>query len=145
MSGVVVGGVDTHSQTYHAAVIDHLGWEISDCESRRPWRAMRPQLGGCGGSVSRPGRSGRTRSYGAGLAGHLRQGVGGGGRPPGRRAGSPRKANPTRLALMPLRGLHLFDGVPTGRSYAAWSQFDHITMNIYAHVLDESTRRLAAR
>lgn len=64
---------------------------------------------------------------------------------PDRRAGSLRKANPTRLAQMPLRGLHLFDGVPTGRSCAAWSQFDHITMNIYAHVLDESTRRSAAQ
>lgn len=31
-AGVVVGGVDTHSQTHHAAVIDHLGREISDRE-----------------------------------------------------------------------------------------------------------------
>jgi len=31
-TGVVVGGVDTHSQTHHAAVIDDLGREVSDCE-----------------------------------------------------------------------------------------------------------------
>lgn len=31
-SRVVVGGVDTNSQTHHAAVIDRLGREISDGE-----------------------------------------------------------------------------------------------------------------
>jgi hypothetical protein len=30
--GVVVGGVDTHSQTHHVAVIDQLGREVSDRE-----------------------------------------------------------------------------------------------------------------
>jgi transposase len=31
-TGVVTGGVDTHSQTHHAAVVDHLGRELGDRE-----------------------------------------------------------------------------------------------------------------
>jgi len=31
-SGPVTGGVDTHSQTHHAAVIDHLGRPLGDRE-----------------------------------------------------------------------------------------------------------------
>jgi transposase len=73
-SGVVVGGVDTHSQTHHAAVIDYLGREISDCEfpaTAAGYEALGVWLRGFGELV-RVGVEG-TSSYGAGLARHLRQ------------------------------------------------------------------------
>ena len=38
-SRVVVGGVDTHGQTHHAAVIDGVGRELDDREFRRHRRA----------------------------------------------------------------------------------------------------------
>ena len=73
-AGVVVGGVDTHSRTHHAAVIDHLGREISDCEflaSAAGYDALVVWLRGFG-ELARVGVEG-TSSYGAGLARHLRQ------------------------------------------------------------------------
>ena len=39
---VVVGGVDTHGQTHHAAVIDGVGRELDDRESRRHRRVTVP-------------------------------------------------------------------------------------------------------
>jgi len=71
---VVVGGVDTHSQTHHAAVIDQVGREVSDREfsaTAAGYRALVEWLGGFG-ALSRVGVEG-TSSYGAGLARHLHQ------------------------------------------------------------------------
>jgi len=35
LTTAVTGGVDTHGQTHHAAVLDHVGRELGDHESRR--------------------------------------------------------------------------------------------------------------
>ena len=74
MSGVVVGGVDTHSQTYHAAVIDHLGREISDCEFPATMAGYAALAGWLRGFGESSWSEWKTRSYGDGLARHLRQG-----------------------------------------------------------------------
>ena len=97
-SGVVVGGVDTHSQTHHAAVIDYLGREISDCEfpaTVAGYAALVVWLRGFGG-LARVGVEG-TSSYGAGLARHLRQ-VGGESRP---RRYQPIRLRGGRFLLLP--------------------------------------------
>ena len=69
----VTGGVDTHGETHHAAVIDEIGRELGDAEFpatpagyRRPVAWMRGF-----GDVQRIGVEG-TGAYGAGLARHLR-------------------------------------------------------------------------
>jgi transposase len=70
---VVVGGVDTHSQTHHVAVIDHVGRELSDREfpaTEAGYVAVVEWLRGFG-ELSRVGVEG-TSSYGAGLARYLR-------------------------------------------------------------------------
>ena len=46
-AGVVVGGVDTHSQTHHAAVIDQLGRPLGDREFPSPRPATAPCWLGC--------------------------------------------------------------------------------------------------
>ncbi|MGH3618812.1 MAG: IS110 family transposase [Pseudonocardiaceae bacterium] len=70
----VVGGVDTHSQTHHVAVIDHLGREVDDREFSATavgYAALAGWLWGFG-ELARVGVEG-TSSYGAGLARYLRQ------------------------------------------------------------------------
>ncbi|MGH3605069.1 MAG: IS110 family transposase [Pseudonocardiaceae bacterium] len=70
----VVGGVDTHSQTNHVAVIDHLGREVDDREFSATavgYAALAGWLWGFG-ELARVGVEG-TSSYGAGLARYLRQ------------------------------------------------------------------------
>ena len=68
----ITGGVDTHSQTHHAAVLDALGRELADREfpaTAAGYRALldvAAQLRG----LARVGVEG-TGSYGAGLARHL--------------------------------------------------------------------------
>src|SRR5215208_8457783 len=68
----VTGGVDTHGQSHHAAVIDHLGRHLGDREflaSPVGYRALAEWLQGHG-EVDRVGVEG-TGTYGAGLARHL--------------------------------------------------------------------------
>jgi len=75
--GPVTGGVDTHGDTHHAAVIDQVGREIADAEFRATPAGYRQLLGWLRGhgSLQRVGVEG-TGAYGAGLARHLRgQGV----------------------------------------------------------------------
>jgi hypothetical protein len=70
----VTGGVDTHGQSHHAAVIDHLGRQLGDREfpaSPVGYRALVEWLQGHG-VVDRVGVEG-TGTYGAGLARHLRE------------------------------------------------------------------------
>ena len=72
-SRVVVGGVDTHGQTHHAAVIDEVGRQLDDREfpaSPAGYRALADWLRDQG-TVDAIGIEG-TGSYGAGLARHLR-------------------------------------------------------------------------
>jgi hypothetical protein len=71
---VVVGGVDTHSQTHHVAVIDQLGREVDDREfpaTAVGYAALAGWLPSFG-ELARVGVE-ATSSYGAGLARHLRQ------------------------------------------------------------------------
>ena len=70
----VTGGVDTHGQSHHAAVIDHVGRQLGDREfpaSPAGYGALVEWLQGDGG-VDRVGVEG-TGTYGAGLARHLRE------------------------------------------------------------------------
>jgi len=70
----VTGGVDTHGQSHHAAVIDHLGRPLGDREfpaSPAGYGALVEWLQGHGG-VDRVGVEG-TGAYGAGLARQLRE------------------------------------------------------------------------
>jgi transposase len=73
----VTGGVDTHGDTHHAAVIDGVGRQLADREfpaTPPGYRALLRWLRGHG-SLTRVGVEG-TGAYGAGLARHLRaQGV----------------------------------------------------------------------
>lgn len=69
----VTGGVDTHGETHHAAVLDHLGRELGDREfptTPSGYRALLSWLGGHG----RPERVGieGTGTYGAAPCRHLR-------------------------------------------------------------------------
>jgi transposase len=69
----VTGGVDTHGQSHHAAVIDHVGRQLDDREfpaSPVGYRALLEWLQGHG-EVDRVGVEG-TGTYGAALARHLR-------------------------------------------------------------------------
>src|SRR5215204_6601992 len=70
----VTGGVDTHGQSHHAAVIDHLGRQLGDREfpaSPAGYGALVEWLQGHG-ELDRVGVEG-TGAYGAGLARHLRE------------------------------------------------------------------------
>ena len=72
-AAVVIGGVDTHGQTHHAAVIDSLGRQLGDREfpaSPTGYRALAAWLWQYG-TVESVGVEG-TGSNGAGLARHLR-------------------------------------------------------------------------
>jgi transposase len=71
-TGVVVGGVDTHSEIHHAAVLDALGRELGDREfpaTAAGYRSLLEWLNGFG-ELARVGVEG-TSSYGAGLLRHL--------------------------------------------------------------------------
>ena len=70
---VVIGGVDTHGQTHHAAVIDDIGRHLGDREfpaNPAGYRALAQWVGGHG-TLTTVGVEG-TGTYGAGLARHLR-------------------------------------------------------------------------
>ncbi len=69
---VVTGGVDTHGQTHHAAVIDQVGRQLGDREfptTPTGYQALLSWLQGHG-TLERVGMEG-TGAYGAGLARHL--------------------------------------------------------------------------
>jgi transposase len=71
-SRVVIGGVDTHGRTHHAAVLDEQGRLLGDREfpaDRGGYRQLLSWLGRHG-QVGVVGVEG-TGSYGAGLAGYL--------------------------------------------------------------------------
>ena len=70
----VTGGVDTHGQSHHAAVIDHLGRQLGDREfPHRRW-VMAPWWSGCMASASWIELALRApATYGAGLARQLRE------------------------------------------------------------------------
>ena len=70
---VVIGGVDTHSQTHHAAVIDEVGRRLGDREfpaTPAGYRALADWLS-AHGTLTTIGVEG-TGTYGAGLARYLR-------------------------------------------------------------------------
>jgi transposase len=69
---VVIGGVDTHGRTHHAAAIDQQGRLLGDREFPATSSGYRQLLGWLGrhGQVGVVGVEG-TGSYGAGLAGYL--------------------------------------------------------------------------
>jgi transposase len=69
---VVIGGVDTHGHTHHAAVIDDVGRQLGDREftaTPAGYRALADWLGGYG-TLTTIGVEG-TGAYGAGLARYL--------------------------------------------------------------------------
>ena len=73
-SRVVVGGIDTHGQTHHAAVIDEVGRQLGDREftaSPAGYRALAAWLG-AHGTLTTVGVEG-TGTYGAGLTRYLRK------------------------------------------------------------------------
>jgi len=73
LTTAVTGGVDTHGQTHHAAVLDHLGRELGDHEfptTPSGYRALLSWLRGHG-RLERVGVEG-TGTYGAALSRHLR-------------------------------------------------------------------------
>jgi transposase len=73
-SGSVTGGVDTHGQTHHAAVIDQVGRHLADREfatTPAGYRALTCWLRSHGGPLERVGVEG-TGAYGAGLTRQLR-------------------------------------------------------------------------
>jgi transposase len=76
--GPVTGGVDTHGQTHHAAVIDQVGRPVADAEfaaTPAGYRALLAWLRRQGPLIERVGVEG-TGAYGAGLCRYLRgQGV----------------------------------------------------------------------
>ena len=74
IGGPVTGGVDTHGQTHHAAVIDQVGRHLADREfptTPAGYQALTRWLSEFG-RVTRVGVEG-TGAYGAALARHLRQ------------------------------------------------------------------------
>ncbi len=68
----VTGGVDTHGQTHHVAVLDHLGRELGDCEFPTTPCGYRMLLSWARshGQLERIGVEG-TGAYGAALVRHL--------------------------------------------------------------------------
>lgn len=73
LTTAVTGGVDTHGQTHHAAVLDHVGRELGDREfptTPSGYRALLSWLRGHG-PLERVGVEG-TGTYGAALSRHLR-------------------------------------------------------------------------
>jgi transposase len=78
IQGPVTGGVDTHGQTHHAAVIDQVGREVADAEFPATpvgYRALLAWLRTQGQLIERVGVEG-TGAYGAALSRYLRgQGV----------------------------------------------------------------------
>lgn len=74
LAGPVTGGVDTHGQTHHAAVIDMVGRHVGDREfgtTPAGYRALSLWLHSHGVPLDRVGVEG-SGAYGAGLARHLR-------------------------------------------------------------------------
>jgi hypothetical protein len=74
-TGPVTGGVDTHSETHHVAVLDQVSRELGDREfptNPSGYRALLGWLAGHG-QLDRVGVEG-TGAYGAALARHLRAG-----------------------------------------------------------------------
>lgn len=72
-TGAVTGGVDTHGQTHHAAVLDPLGRQLGDYEfptTPTGYRALLSWLRGHG-ELEQVGIEG-TGTYGAALTRHLR-------------------------------------------------------------------------
>lgn len=70
----VTGGVDTHGETHHGAVVDEIGRELGDAEfaaTPAGYRALLAWMRGFG-DLQRVGVEG-TGAYGAGLARHLRK------------------------------------------------------------------------
>lgn len=69
----VTGGVDTHGETHHVAVLDHLGRELGDREFPTTPCGYRTLLSWARshGSLERIGVEG-TGAYGAALVRHLR-------------------------------------------------------------------------
>jgi len=75
VQGPVTGGIDTHGQTHHAAVIDRVGRHLADREfptTPGGYRALSGWLRGHGGRLERVGVEG-TGAYGAALTRHLLQ------------------------------------------------------------------------
>lgn len=73
LTATVTGGVDTHGETHHAAVLDHVGRELGDREfptTPSGYRALLSWLRGHG-QLQGVGIEG-TGTYGAGLSRHLR-------------------------------------------------------------------------
>ncbi len=70
--GELVGGIDTHKNTHHVAIVDHLGRPIADREfpTTRPGYAQLAGFLRAHGEVDRVGVEG-TGSYGAGIAREL--------------------------------------------------------------------------
>jgi len=71
-SGAVTGGVDTHGQTHHAAVLDSIGRQLGDREfpaTPSGYRALLGRMNGYG-VLDVVGVEG-TGTYGAGLTRHL--------------------------------------------------------------------------
>jgi len=72
--GPVTGGVDTHGETHHAAVIDQVGQQVADAEfptTPAGYRALLAWLHGQG-QVERVAVEG-TGAYGAALGRYLRE------------------------------------------------------------------------
>jgi transposase len=74
MTRPVTGGVDTHGETHHAAVVDQIGRELGDAEFPATPTGYRSLLAWMGtfGALTRVGVEG-TGAYGAGLARYLRR------------------------------------------------------------------------
>src|SRR3954453_5438206 len=99
-AGVVVGGVDTHSEIHRAAVLDAPGRELGDGEFPATTPGYQALLGWLQsfGELMRVGVEG-TSSYGAGLLRHLRAAgvvVAGGGPPGPADPSSARQVRPDR-------------------------------------------------
>ena len=73
-AGIVTGGIDTHGNTHHAAVLDHVGRQLGDREfptTPAGYQALGTWLGRHG-QLERVGIEG-TGTYGAGLARYLEE------------------------------------------------------------------------
>lgn len=73
-AGTVIGGIDTHGHTHHAAVLDHVGCQLGDREfptTPAGYQALSTWLHRYG-QLERVGIEG-TGTYGAGLTRHLEE------------------------------------------------------------------------